>query len=205
MTNADFLERRYIIYTIATDSESVVVIAVLAPKKDGTNLQNEGGMADRRITLTGGRMAKQIGSLIDEVLFSTMQLEAAKWYPDVKAKADSLREQALEDAKRREFKLPEHYGDYMGSQEWAEKRRNLLDIYTNRCSVCTVTDHLHVHHRYYDSFGKENINDCVVLCTFCHAYVHPNSGLLTKWFKVKYPGLLKIIGATFSDVEKGGK
>jgi len=43
-----------------------------------------------------------------------------------------------------------------------------------RCQVCNGTESIQVHHRTYDSHGREHENMCdlVVLCKFCHGMFH---------------------------------
>lgn len=43
-----------------------------------------------------------------------------------------------------------------------------------RCQVCNSPERIQVHHRTYDTHGKEhkNMNDLVVLCHHCHGLFH---------------------------------
>jgi len=36
------------------------------------------------------------------------------------------------------------------------------------CGTCAETDGLEFHHRHYDNWGKEKLEDMVLLCRYCH-------------------------------------
>lgn len=69
------------------------------------------------------------------------------------------------------------YGQYLKTSEWRDKRRAALTRALYRCQLCNANGNaegvvLQVHHRSYDTFGKEFPSDLIVLCKPCHARHH---------------------------------
>ena len=80
--------------------------------------------------------------------------------------------------------MPRHeYDRHLASPKWAAFRQVALSIAKNRCRACAATEDLQVHHRTYDHFGHEELDDVVVLCQRCHDAVHrlERSGRLSLW------------------------
>ncbi len=70
------------------------------------------------------------------------------------------------------------YDLYMASPEWADIRRERLEVDNYECRVCgrkSTEVILHVHHKRYDNFGgNEDIeNDLTTLCEECHETITP--------------------------------
>lgn len=69
--------------------------------------------------------------------------------------------------------LPDDYVEYMNSEEWHKKRKGAIESTGGCCEVCSDEAELHVHHRNYENWRNEGTADLVVLCQWCHWYVHP--------------------------------
>jgi hypothetical protein len=64
------------------------------------------------------------------------------------------------------------YEAYLQGPEWQERRHRALERDGYRCRLCNSADRLHVHHRTYERFGRENDGDLTTLCEDCHAFFH---------------------------------
>lgn len=66
--------------------------------------------------------------------------------------------------------LSEEYQQYMKSDRWRRFADALKRTYGNRCVVCYADGPLDIHHRTYERFGRERIedHDCLPLCRKCH-------------------------------------
>jgi hypothetical protein len=60
------------------------------------------------------------------------------------------------------------YDQYIKSPEWAERRKAILARDNFECRTCPNSENLQVHHRRYDHFGNEPMEDLVTLCIECH-------------------------------------
>ena len=74
-------------------------------------------------------------------------------------------------------KSRDSYRDYLGSQEWRERKRQRLSIDEYRCQMCgcqgTTLNPLDVHHLTYHNIRHEDVEkDLVTLCRSCHLGVH---------------------------------
>jgi 5-methylcytosine-specific restriction endonuclease McrA len=65
-----------------------------------------------------------------------------------------------------------NYAAYLASDHWQEKREEMLAKCGYRCSVCSSSEFLNVHHNSYQNLGNEKDSDLVVLCRDCHALFH---------------------------------
>lgn len=84
-------------------------------------------------------------------------------YARIDAMCADLKRQAKED----------RYAKFMASEEWADIRTVVLDIYNHQCAECGATEDLHVHHLTYERFGgDERMTDLKVLCKPCHEKAH---------------------------------
>lgn len=64
------------------------------------------------------------------------------------------------------------YRDYMRSERWQRKRRQVFAYYGKRCYACRKRAKvLHVHHMTYERLGREAITDLIPLCVPCHRSV----------------------------------
>lgn len=62
----------------------------------------------------------------------------------------------------------EAYRKYLRSDEWQQKRQERLQKDGFRCRNCGAVVGLEVHHKNYDNFGAESIEDLATLCKECH-------------------------------------
>jgi hypothetical protein len=64
------------------------------------------------------------------------------------------------------------YKEYLCSFHWKEKRKEAINFYGNKCSICGSYRKINVHHKSYTNLGHEPLEDLVVLCHTCHEKVH---------------------------------
>lgn len=66
----------------------------------------------------------------------------------------------------------ERYKAYINSPQWKRKRRQAIDHASNQCQVCGVygtrQTQLEVHHKTYERFMNERLEDLEVVCQPCH-------------------------------------
>jgi len=63
------------------------------------------------------------------------------------------------------------YNAYMRSDEWKQKRNEIISIY-KQCVCCGSEENLNVHHLTYENIGNEKYEDLLLLCNMCHKNVH---------------------------------
>ena len=63
------------------------------------------------------------------------------------------------------------YQEYLKSEHWQAFRLTVLEFWSNRCCLC-CTVNPEVHHRHYNSLGRETLTDCIALCRLCHEKHH---------------------------------
>lgn len=64
------------------------------------------------------------------------------------------------------------YEAYLRSPQWQDLRIEALRRAGHRCQVCNRSKRLDVHHRTYERFGNELLDDLTVLCRDCHELFH---------------------------------
>lgn len=64
------------------------------------------------------------------------------------------------------------YNSYILSQQWAEKRKAVIDRDNGICQRCEDAAIDHVHHLTYERIGRERLDDLIGLCATCHAIEH---------------------------------
>lgn len=65
------------------------------------------------------------------------------------------------------------YNQYLLSKEWSIKRKEAFKLFKRKCQRCLNTKKLHVHHKTYKRFKKENVEtDLAILCVPCHSLYH---------------------------------
>jgi 5-methylcytosine-specific restriction endonuclease McrA len=69
------------------------------------------------------------------------------------------------------------YQDYLGTDEWSERRKIVIRRAEFKCQICAADGKLHVHHRTYARRGVERIADMIALCADCHELFHKNGRL----------------------------
>jgi len=66
----------------------------------------------------------------------------------------------------------ERYNEYLVSDEWKIKRKQVLDIDDKKCLVTGKSDCLQVHHITYQNVGNEQINELITLSKDVHQSLH---------------------------------
>lgn len=64
------------------------------------------------------------------------------------------------------------YSEYLKSDYWKNKRRQVLQRDNYSCNECGVKSNLQVHHLDYDTIGDEDLEDLITLCRKCHHNLH---------------------------------
>jgi replicative DNA helicase len=64
------------------------------------------------------------------------------------------------------------YQEYLQTEEWAQKREQVLARDGHRCRLCDSSEKLHVHHRTYARRGNEDLDDLTTLCEQHHEQFH---------------------------------
>jgi 5-methylcytosine-specific restriction endonuclease McrA len=68
-------------------------------------------------------------------------------------------------------KRKQDYQDYLASEEWQEKRREILTRDRFKCRHCG-NDATEVHHLTYVRIFREELDDLVSVCRNCHQDIH---------------------------------
>jgi 5-methylcytosine-specific restriction endonuclease McrA len=77
---------------------------------------------------------------------------------------------AWEAERKREF--DGWYARYLGSPEWAARRRAVLQRARGTCEGCLIRPATQVHHLTYAHVGNELLFELVAVCDKCHGIVH---------------------------------
>ncbi|TXD45903.1 hypothetical protein [Polaribacter sp. IC073] len=64
------------------------------------------------------------------------------------------------------------YRSYLNSKKWHDKRNEMLKFSDYKCSRCSKTENLQVHHLNYNTIGDESLGDLDVVCVGCHKKIH---------------------------------
>ena len=81
----------------------------------------------------------------------------------------------LDDKEKAAFML--YKENYLKSASWVSKRLMVLSRDNHRCSLCSSTDRLNVHHMSgYDKIPHEPLECLVTLCQECHTKEHEKHG-----------------------------
>lgn len=72
----------------------------------------------------------------------------------------------------RKTKFTKDYKEYLDSDTWIKRREEILYQRGRKCECCGSRKRLHVHHKTYIRFTREEDYDLVVLCLSCHKSVH---------------------------------
>lgn len=70
--------------------------------------------------------------------------------------------------------IQDHYGaqTYTASKLWKDIKRRRAEIDGGKCAICGSTEGLCAHHKTYERFGIEEMDDLITLCRRCHSSVH---------------------------------
>lgn len=70
--------------------------------------------------------------------------------------------------------LPLRYGKWRhpNPQHWHNIRKAALERDGYRCVTCNSTEGLNCHHRTYERWGREWLEDVSTLCRECHEVFH---------------------------------
>lgn len=64
------------------------------------------------------------------------------------------------------------YHDYLLSPEWKQFRKDAFVHYGRKCTKCSKTKNLQIHHHHYRNIFHELMDDVTVLCKACHEAHH---------------------------------
>jgi predicted HNH restriction endonuclease len=64
------------------------------------------------------------------------------------------------------------YRKYLKSEQWKQKREEVLERHGHKCVFCDSSNKLQVHHMNYDNVGNEGVLDLFVVCSGCHTRMH---------------------------------
>ena len=72
--------------------------------------------------------------------------------------------------------VTDEYREYLRSNDWRERRKDLMEEAGKVCSECGDKA-TQLHHLNYDCLGEEELDmDVVALCTQCHKDIHNKDG-----------------------------
>lgn len=78
-----------------------------------------------------------------------------------------------------------NYAEYLASDDWKRRRKELLRAHGWKCAACGIPrilalwwdrEDLNIHHRRYDTLGSESPDDVEALCEKCHGAEHRAEG-----------------------------
>lgn len=76
------------------------------------------------------------------------------------------------------------YDVYMSSEQWFDKRDQIIARCNGICEDCNSKKTEHVHHLTYERFGNELLDDLQGLCIECHQAKHPDRKLSRDWLLI---------------------
>ena len=76
---------------------------------------------------------------------------------------------------RREIRR-EMYKNYLSSDAWKAKRRDVQKRANGICEECNFNEGTDVHHLTYQRLFRESLDDLLLLCRACHTKHHELSG-----------------------------
>jgi 5-methylcytosine-specific restriction endonuclease McrA len=91
--------------------------------------------------------------------------------------ADHAEEQRRLDDLRQQALLAEYrgrpYAERRQTKEWAILKKQVHRRDGYRCRLCGRADvQLHVHHRTYETYAEERLEDLMTPCRSCHEHFH---------------------------------
>lgn len=96
------------------------------------------------------------------------------------------------DVSEYERKIPS-YNDLLNTDDWRNKRDEILKRDNHTCQYCHKTKNLQVHHKYYLQYPNGNKvnpweypdNALITLCDDCHKWIHSKKIIKTYFTKYK--------------------
>jgi len=73
---------------------------------------------------------------------------------------------------RNKHKWRAMYDSYIRSEQWKQKRRQVIQRDGGVCGVCRDAAISDIHHLTYERIGREDLADLVGVCSTCHAIQH---------------------------------
>ncbi len=73
--------------------------------------------------------------------------------------------------KKKRWKKPVSYREYLKSDRWFRFRERILLKRGRKCEECGRRELLELHHLSYVRLGHERPADVKILCKFCHSVV----------------------------------
>lgn len=67
---------------------------------------------------------------------------------------------------------PSRYEEYLQSEAWKVKRKNLIKTLGDKCFYCGSKKNINVHHKNYNNVGFETTNNVIIVCSKCHKEIH---------------------------------
>ena len=64
------------------------------------------------------------------------------------------------------------YEEYIQSEDWKNKRKEVLLEKGNKCFICGSSENIHIHHTNYRTLGDEDTRFLFPLCKECHEEIH---------------------------------
>ena len=64
------------------------------------------------------------------------------------------------------------YHEYLNSENWKIKRKEVLDRDNYTCKICNVNAAVHVHHLTYSNIFHEHLEDLISIRAECHSKNH---------------------------------
>ncbi len=61
---------------------------------------------------------------------------------------------------------------YLKTEHWKYFRRLAYSHYNNNCQLCGKDKDLNLHHKHYNTLGRESFADVILLCGKCHQKQH---------------------------------
>jgi 5-methylcytosine-specific restriction endonuclease McrA len=89
-----------------------------------------------------------------------------------KERNDRNEEYELNRERRLQYLKDLPYQEYLKTDHWQEKRKQVLREAGYKCQLCNSKEILDVHHRTYERIGIEWLSDLIALCRTCHEKHH---------------------------------
>ena len=61
---------------------------------------------------------------------------------------------------------------YIQTKKWKQIRKEVLERDGRKCVICGSKSRLEIHHKTYENWKNENLDELVTLCKTCHTTVH---------------------------------